>query len=140
MHAFRQDAHCFEIVRIVHLEAAIQQLVVLDRDAVEQCRNGRAIVGRFGCKGRAGLRFVVTFRDVERRLRAQEHDVVANREMDFLTRNEAFDLRTRQIDQRRFVPDVFDDRVMDDAPASFGDRFLHPPVRSRSTVRAIVEP
>ena len=106
--SFRQDAHCFEIVRIVHIEAAIQQLVTLDRYAVEQCRNGWMIVGRFSRKCRTGFRFIATFRDVERRLRAQEHDVVADREMDFLARNEAFDLRAWQLDQRRFVPGVFD--------------------------------
>ena len=60
--------------------------------------------------------------------------------MDFLARNEASDLRARQIDQYRFVPDVFDGRVMDDAPVGIGDRFLHSPVRRRSTLRAIVEP
>ena len=138
--SFRQDAHCFEIVRIVHIEAAIQQLVVLDRYAVEQCSNGGTIVGRLSRKCRTGFRFIATFRDVERRLRAQEHDVVANREMDFLTRNEAFDLRARQIDQCRFVPDVFDDRVVDDAPTGIGDRSFHSPVRRRSTLRPVVVP
>ena len=70
MLAFRQDTHCSEIVRIVHIEAAIQQLVILDRYTVEQCRNGWMIVGWFGPKRHTGFRFVAMLQDIERRLRA----------------------------------------------------------------------
>ena len=79
MLAFRQDAHCFEVVRIVHLEATIQQLVTLDRYAVEQRRNGWT-VGRFSRKCRTGFRFIATFRDVElRKAQSKIHMAIKNK-------------------------------------------------------------
>ena len=99
----RHHAHRFQPVRFVHLQAPVEENVILDRHTVEQRRNrrqlGRLLIGY----RRLRLRLVARRRNIRQRLRSQEHDVVADDKIDFLAFGQTADLPSRKIDQRPLV-------------------------------------
>ena len=99
----RDDAERLEIVGIVKGHAAVEQPVSENGHTVEECCYRRQI-GRGSRLDRpAGAERVDSSRKLGRRLRQDEHGVIADRQRRFLPLAQAAGFRRRQIDQGRLI-------------------------------------